>query len=222
LIAAGAANARLKDIFQTSAMLSALQKRFGFSPPCLSGARWNALSALCGGATMAAMTSVVADALSLLFKPPSGPTQDVVGAICFLGTSGPLSPVIAGMMAKSQVFQVLLGYILMFNTASHLHAAFRFFTFQVVKVPLLAEKVVQVFLPFLMAEAVAKENGFIASSCWSVLTFLQNRSASDSVLKTLLAKNPEYQSFLRLELKPFVQDLLVQYGGPLPTSPDSD
>jgi hypothetical protein len=213
-------NSSFRSSFQTVAALSACGKRFPSEPPSLSGARWRALGALCGPNTVHHMVPLAELALATLFRPSAGPTQETVESISFLTTAAPLSGAIVSLLAKSQIFQVLLGMVIMYNTSSHLLAAFRSFTLEAVRVSELSEKLIRVFLPFLMSEAVDKGNGYLSSSCWILLTYLHSRSVSDGRLRGFLAQNADWQIFVKSDLVPFALEMRAQYGGPLPVDHD--
>jgi hypothetical protein len=126
-----------------------------------------------------------------------------------------VSEKVAMRLAKTQIFQALLGLLLQFDTASILHGAIREFALTAVHVPQICDRALDILFPFLMNEVLSREHGFAAATCWAILDSVHRDMIEKTLATDRLARDREFGAFARRYLFPYRKMISDQYGGGL-------
>jgi hypothetical protein len=209
-------NPKLSPGFRSDVILDALSLFFDGLPPYIRAARWAALRAF---GTMSSIEEYVETAICALIPPVTAINEELVECIKFITYAIDKSEPAVESVFRSQLYQLVLRLVLQFNSATILHSSFRELACHSIKKKLLAEKVVAVYLPFLMAEAVNRLNGCLAATCWDVLHQFQNEGESDAEVKQVLIKY-DFGGFAKGQLVGYRNLLMRTWGGPIELIPE--
>jgi hypothetical protein len=213
LIVVAIQNPTLAPALLTSEVIGAVSRGFENPPDFARGMRWRALRWLCTPATIEQMTDIIDSVIQLQLLPNTQPTQDVVESLRFLNRAVSISVPLANRIAWTQIFQSLLGLLLRFDTASILHEAIRGFAMMAFHHPVLCDRAVELLLPFLMNEALHREHGFVAVTCWALLDALHREMRERRLGTDRLARNDEFEAFANNYLLRYRKRVSKSYGG---------
>ena len=214
-------NPDLAPAFESEEVLKVLCSPIEGLPPSVDGERIKALTGLCNARTVGMLDAPISEALERLQQPIHVLSKDIVENIYLLTEAADASQAISQRILESHFFNVLLGLVLKFDQASILHGAFRVFTAQGFKNPVLCEPLIDRYLHFLMTEARLRENGQLGASCLFLLNFLHCQRKENRQIDRCLSKDSEFQGFEKDLLK-FRKVLLNPYGGKLPKQNPAD
>jgi hypothetical protein len=213
VIVIAAQNPVLALSFQSPDIVAALAKRYNTPPDFLCGARWRAIRRVCTPMNIDQMSEIVDSAIRIQFQPHSMPTQELVEALAFVTHAIGISEVVARRVGNTQIFQILLGMLVQFDTASILHAAIREFALEALQHKELCSRALSVMLPFLMTEAVLHDYGFVGVTCWMLIDAMHRKMLDGSLATDTFVCRAEFDAFASDELCRQRERLTKNYGG---------
>jgi hypothetical protein len=206
-------NPVLAMAFQASEMIAALSETYKTPPDYLRGERWRAIRHICTEGNITEMGGLVESAIKVQFLPHEAPTQDLVEALKLVSHAMTLSKKVAAQVGGTQIFQLLLGMLVQFDTASMLHAAIREFTLASLRQPTLGGRVASVMLPFIMTEALLHDYGIVSATCWALIDAIDTEMTKGTITTSALSRNAEFNAFATENLAEYRERLARDYGG---------
>lgn len=211
-------NPILADSFKTESMVSSLSQTFLVQPHFLTGKRYEAISSIANDSNVSLISPLVANAVSMLYTPHTGPTQSVVEAIRFITHISEISASVSEYLKETQLYSVLLRYAIQFPNATFLHIAFRDFVLMSFNNSVLCQIALDQYLQILMAEARMRSYGACAlvASFYEILLFIQKRRKKNELLNDCLKKSKFKKDYLLFEkeyVKKFKKKINAEYGG---------
>ncbi|OHT15466.1 hypothetical protein TRFO_14086 [Tritrichomonas foetus] len=216
LIIHSSANPILFPTLASEEVIISLSQTFLQAPPFLTGKRWEAIRALTCERTLSLISPLVANAVSQLYTPHSEPLQDVVEPVYFITRTASLSHEISCYLKETQIFQVLLRYVLQFPDATFLHKAFREFVKMSLKNNELCPIAVDIYLQLFISETKIRAYGALTATFWDILLFINKKKGKVDILKVSLKRSrfwKEYRTFEKKYLKKYRKIINSNYGG---------
>lgn len=211
-------NPILADSFKVDAMVTALSQTFLVQPAFLTGKRYEAIKSILTESNAKLISPLVANAVSLLYTPHLEPMQNVVESINFISQIMRISSSISEYLKETQIFQVLLRYVIQFPNSTFLQIAFRDFVLISFKSPILCQIAIDQYLQLFIAESRMRSYGTcsLTSSFLNILLFIHQNRKKDELLSGCLKKSiyrKEYMMFEKNYLKKYKKRLKNDYGG---------
>lgn len=215
-------NPILADSFKVDSMVIALNQTFLSQPPFLTGKRYETIKSILSDSNSNLIKPFVANAVSLLYTPHLNPMQNVVESINFISHIAKISSNVSEYLKGTQIFQVLLRYVIQFPNSTFLQIAFNDFVIMSLKNPVLCKFAFDQYLQLFIAEARLRSNGAcsLTSSFLNILLFIQSNRKKDELLSKCLKKTAcrkEYLTFEKEYLKKYKKILKKDYGGKIET-----
>jgi hypothetical protein len=77
----------------------------------------------------------------------------------------------------------------------------------------MCDRGIEIFLPFLMTEAITREHGLVSAACWMLLDRIHSEMMARRLRTKKLTYNAEFSAFSRRYLFPYRKMLNTPYGG---------
>jgi hypothetical protein len=206
-------NKGLAESFQTLPMLAALSKAFVNPPDYVAGARWRAIRAVCTATTVRRMGSLLAVAFAILVSNQTAPTQNLVGALRLVSHALSFSDQCVQWIDHGQLFDSVLGLFKQFDRASIFHGAVREFITVVLRHRRLRDRMLEIFLPFILTEATERKRGCIAATCMELIEAIYSGLNRGTLVSRLVSDNAEFAEVVRTQLSLRRRMLSMAYGG---------
>jgi hypothetical protein len=216
LVCISCMNRELAPSFQMLPMLTALSKGFVDPPDYVAGARWRAIKAVCTAKTVTSMSGLIAVAVSTVLSGQKLPTQNLVGALKFVSHALTFSEDCLRWVDVNHLFESVLGILKQFVNASILHTAVREFVMVILRHRRLRNHMLEIFLPFILTEAIQRQHGCVAATCWELIDAIYTALNSGTLVSQVVAGNSEFVAIVRTHLFVRRKRLAASYGGAVP------
>jgi hypothetical protein len=213
LVCISCMNGELAPSFQMLPMLTALSKGFVDPPDYVAGARWRAIRAVCTAKTVASMSALIAVAMATVVSVQAAPTQNLVGALRFVSHALCFSEECLRWVDVKHLFESVLGLLRQFANASILHNAVREFVMIVLRHRRLRNHLLEIFLPFILTEAVQRQHGCVAATCWELIDVLYTALNNGTLVSQVVSDSSEFAAIVRSRLFARRKKLAASYGG---------
>jgi hypothetical protein len=216
LISRGSSNPILGTDMRTPEIVQCLQKQFPQTPDFVQIARWDAILGQVSDKTVSQCQVFLTEAIAIVSQEMSRLKKFHVAALAFLTNVMELLPEVIPKIEASFIPSMLISLTAQFPSSTILHNAFIRFTEVVLKNPGVAERLVRLYVPFLIVNGESNDNRILKSCCIRVVELFITAAKSNSKLRQVVDDYTEMGPFVEKTIKPFRSRSTTRYGGDLP------
>jgi hypothetical protein len=201
-------NPLIRNDFHKGSVVKYLSSDQEFSPT-LENARWNAVMAVFSQSDVMKFGTLAIRAHSVLVKVWPRVHSFHAITLSFLIEFFDIRK----DLFDENLFRGILGLMLQFSGASLFHMEARRFIVASLKDDVIAERVIKIFVPVLMAESQFKDHGVLHVYSFAILEDILNKSKWNLSLNAKLRQVEGFTEFISRALKPWKKSCEGNYGG---------
>lgn len=205
-------NEILQKGFRTIELVKLLKKEFVNSPDYLNSAKWSAITAATCQDIAVPLLDVIPHALKVLTEPFEKLKSFRVSALEFITQMMKLAPMTYSLLLESSMPQMLINLVFAFPNSTILHMAFLQFVETGLTHESFAMKIVSVYAPVCIDCAIQGTNRVLIPTCMKMMTLFNEAAKKEKNLALALYETPEYNNFVKKNLKEYTTLISRPYG----------